>query len=59
MDRNEIRKSIDGLVAFKAQINSTDKERLTALLTQLEMAWHDFGYAKGERDGKLLAKEGK
>ena len=57
MNRKEIRLSIDGLIAFKAEMKPKDRETLNTLLTQLEMAWHDFGYAKGERDGRILAEE--
>jgi hypothetical protein len=35
-----------------------ERERLRSLLTKLEMAWHDYGYAVGERDGKLLESVG-
>jgi hypothetical protein len=56
-DRNDIRLSIDAILANKAAMPAKERERVRSLLTKLEMAWHDFGYAKGERDGRLLEKE--
>lgn len=55
-DRNDIRLDIDAILAHKATIPAKERERLRLLLTKLEMAWHDFGYAVGERDGRLLEK---
>lgn len=56
-DRNTIRLDIDAILANKATLPAKERERLRSLLTQLESAWHDYGYAKGERDGRLLEKE--
>ncbi len=56
-DRNSIRLDIDAILANKATLPAKERERLRSLLTQLEVAWHDYGYAKGERDGRLLERE--
>jgi|694.fasta_scaffold144211_6 hypothetical protein len=56
-DRNDIRLDIDAILANKATLPAKERERLRSLLTQLESAWHDYGYAKGERDGLLLERE--
>jgi hypothetical protein len=56
-DRNDIRLEIDGILAHKVTMSAKERERLRSLLTKLEMAWHDHGYAIGERDGKLLERE--
>lgn len=57
MDRNSIRLDIDAILANKATLPAKERERLRSLLTQLEMAWHDYGYAVGKRDGRLLERE--
>ena len=54
LNRNDIRLSIDAILANKATMPSKDRQRLTTLLTQLEMAWHDYGKAIGERNAQLL-----
>jgi hypothetical protein len=54
LNRNDIRLDIDAILANKATMPSKDRQRLTALLTQLEMAWHDYGKAIGERNAQLL-----
>jgi hypothetical protein len=56
-DRNSIRLDIDAILANRATLPAKERERLRSLLTQLEMAWHDYGYAVGERDGRLLERE--
>lgn len=56
-DRNSIRLDIDAILANKAAMSAKERESLRSLLTKLEMAWHDFGYAVGERDGRLLERE--
>lgn len=55
-DRNSIRLDIDAILANKATMSAKEREGLRSLLTKLEMAWHDFGYAVGERDGRLLER---
>lgn len=57
-NRNDIRLEIDGILAHKVTMPAKERERLRSLLTKLEMAWHDYGYAVGERDGKLLESVG-
>jgi hypothetical protein len=56
-DPNDIRLNIDAILANEAAMPAKERERVRSLLTKLEMAWHDYGYAKGERDGRLLEKE--
>lgn len=56
-DRNDIRLDIDAILSHKATLPAKERERLRSLLTQLEVAWHDYGYAIGERDGRLLERE--
>ena len=56
-NRNNIRQDIDAILANKATLPAKERERLRSLLTQLEIAWHDYGYAVGERDGRLLERE--
>ena len=56
-NRNKIRQDIDAILANKATLPAKERERLRSLLTQLEIAWHDYGYAVGERDGRLLERE--
>ena len=58
-DRNDIRLSIDAILANKATLPAKERERLRSLLTELEIAWHDYGYAVGERNGRLLESVGK
>jgi hypothetical protein len=58
MDRNSIRLDIDAILANKATLPAKERESLRSLLTQLEIAWHDYGYAIGERNGRLLESEG-
>lgn len=57
-DRNSIRLSIDAILANKATLPAKERERLRSLLTELEIAWHDYGYAVGERNGRLLESVG-
>ena len=57
-DRNDIRLSIDAILANKATLPAKERERLRSLLTELEIAWHDYGYAVGERNGRLLESVG-
>ena len=57
-DRNDIRLSIDAILANKATLPAKEREILRYLLTELEIAWHDYGYAVGERNGRLLESVG-
>jgi hypothetical protein len=57
-DRNSIRLDIDAILANKATLPAKERERLRSLLTELEIAWHDYGYAVGERNGRLLESVG-
>ena len=57
-DRNNIRLDIDAILANKATLPAKERERLRSLLTELEIAWHDYGYAVGERNGRLLESVG-
>ena len=57
-DRNDIRLNIDAILANKATLPAKERERLRSLLTELEIAWHDYGYAVGERNGRLLESVG-
>ena len=50
-DRNDIRLDIDAILANKATLPAKERERLRSLLTQLESAWHDYGYAKARETG--------
>jgi hypothetical protein len=57
-DRNSIRLDIDAILSNKATLPAKERESLRSLLTQLEIAWHDYGYAIGERNGRLLESVG-